>query len=102
MKYSVEMIQKQYAQGTEQEYLFFWGHKPLKYGNVGKNCLSQWFECKFTVENIQYHTAEQYMMSQKALVFGDNEIYEKIMQSADPAVYKALGRKIKNFGSKVA
>ena len=101
MKYSVEMIQKQYAQGTEQEYLFFWGHKPLKYGNVGKNCLSQWFECRFTVENIQYHTAEQYMMSQKALVFGDNEIYEKIMQSADPAVYKALGRKIKNFDENI-
>ena len=101
MKYNIEKLRENFAEGKKYEYVFFWGHKPSKDRNIGKNCLSQWYECRFTADNIEYHTAEQYMMSQKALVFGDREIYNKIMQSDNPAEYKALGRKIRNFDEKI-
>jgi len=101
MKYSKELIQEQFAKGQNPEYIFFWGHRLSNDGSIKKTCLSQWYECKFTVDGIEYHTAEQYMMSQKALVFGDRKIYTEIMQSDNPASYKALGRKIKNFDEKI-
>ena len=81
-----------------EKYIFFWGHKE-KEVPVTKNCLSQWYDCEFIVNGIKYHTAEQYMMSQKALLFEDKEINEKIMNSKTPKEYKELGRQIKNFSS---
>lgn len=35
------------------------------------------------------------MMAQKALLFNDNDIFNKIMNSKHPKEYKGLGRKIK-------
>lgn len=32
---------------------------------------SQWFPANFTVDGVHYTSAEQYMMHQKALLFGD-------------------------------
>lgn len=37
------------------------------------------------------------MMAQKALLFGDHEIFECVVKTANPAEAKALGRKVKNF-----
>ncbi|CAM6004869.1 unnamed protein product [Sphagnum balticum] len=37
------------------------------------------------------------MMAQKALLFGDDESYQKIMKSKDPSEQKAIGRTVKNF-----
>ena len=64
-------------------------------------CFSQWYECKFTVDGVEYHTAEQYMMAQKAVLFGDKEVLQKIMSADNPAVYKSLGRQIRNFDEKI-
>lgn len=58
---------------------------------------SQWHRCRFTVDGVEYCSAEQYMMHQKALLFGDGEIAEQIMQATHPRVQKALGRKVRNF-----
>ena len=80
-----------------EKYIFFYSHKGE--GEIDKRCLSQWYECQFEVEGIKYNTAEQYMMAQKALLFEDQEIYEKIMASKDPKEYKSLGRQIKNFSN---
>ena len=49
------------------------------------------------IDNILYHSAEQYMMSEKAALFGDNETREKILSIDDPANIKELGRKVKGF-----
>jgi ribA/ribD-fused uncharacterized protein len=59
--------------------------------------LSQWFNSPFTKDGILYPTAEHWMMSQKALLFSDNVIFQKII--TEPFAYnvKALGRKIKGF-----
>ena len=37
------------------------------------------------------------MMSQKALLFGDKEIFDEIMKATTPREYKDLGKKVKNF-----
>lgn len=39
-------------------------------------------------------------MSEKANFFSDEESYNKIMNTKDPAIIKKLGRKVKNFNSK--
>lgn len=41
------------------------------------------------------------MMAQKAILFKDDEILQKIMSANNPAVYKSLGRQIRNFDSKI-
>ena len=38
---------------------------------------------------------------QKALLFGDREVYDEIMAAESPDKYKKLGRKVRNFDSKV-
>lgn len=79
--------------------ILFWSHKPNK---SNKHIYSQWYPSKFTdVKGIEYHCAEQYMMAQKAKLFGDKEIQQKIMDSEDPNEIKALGRKVKNFDEKL-
>lgn len=77
------------------QYLFFYGHNPNK---SNTHIFSQWFPCKFSGDNgVEYQSCEQYMMAQKALLFNDMVIYNKIMKSKSPKTAKALGRKVKNF-----
>ena len=84
-----------------EKYIFFWGHTEKKEGELTKSCLSQWYDCSFEIDGILYSTAEQYMMSQKALLFNDNETNLKIMESKAPKKYKQLGRQVKNFSPKL-
>ena len=51
----------------------------------------------FTVENIRYNCAEQYIMSQKAKLFKDEDSLKLIMQETDPKKQKTLGKKIEGF-----
>jgi ribA/ribD-fused uncharacterized protein len=68
-----------------------------KYKFFYNGIFSQWHKSSFEIDNIQYNCAEQYMMHQKAMLFGDFEIAEKIMNEEHPRDQKALGRKVKNF-----
>ncbi len=45
----------------------------------------------------KYHTTEQYMMASKARLFGDDEVFDEIMETSNPHDYKKLGRKIRGF-----
>ena len=65
----------------------------LFYGGI----FSQWYQCYMTIDNIMYCTCEQYMMAEKARLFKDEEMLEKIMASKDPREQKKCGRKVKNF-----
>lgn len=58
---------------------------------------SQWHPADFTVNGIQYTSAEQYMMHQKALLFGDQKIADKIMNTNSASVQKRLGRTVADF-----
>ncbi len=50
---------------------------------------------------IEYHNMEQYMMAHKALLFGDDEILYKILNTTDPAKIKKLGRQVKDFDNNI-
>lgn len=58
---------------------------------------SQWFYCDFEVDGIKYNCAEQYMMGEKARLFGDKEVEAKIMASRKNWEQKALGKKVRGF-----
>ena len=63
---------------------------------------SNWHPCTFEDEQgNEYNCSEQYMMAQKALLFGDKEIFEKIMNEPNPKIQKELGRAVKGFDSKI-
>lgn len=96
---NLEQLQNDYQNGKNLKYIFFWGHHE-KENKITKTCFSQWYNCRFIADGVEYHTAEQYMMAQKALLFHDEEVLQKIMQADNPAVYKKLGREIRNFDGK--
>lgn len=57
----------------------------------------QWYPSTFTVDDVEYNCAEQYMMAQKAILFNDQDALEEIMDTDDPREQKRLGRTIANF-----
>lgn len=91
MKYTIENID------PANKFLFFWGHQPSKDGTITKTCFSQWWLSSFVVEGIEYKTAEHWMMAEKARLFDDEEILQKILACNSPAEAKKLGRKVSNY-----
>lgn len=59
--------------------------------------LSNWYLSDFSLGSIQYSSMEQYMMYQKALLFGDMEIAEQILDTVNVGKIKALGRSVRNY-----
>lgn len=77
------------------DFVFFWGIGDT--GKVQKGCLSQWWPCRFKVDDVEYNCAEQYMMAMKAKTFADAETFGKIMGTSKPRLIKSLGRQVKGF-----
>lgn len=76
---------------TTDKYVFFW-----------KSKLAQWNMQSFVdVNDIEYCCAEQYMMAEKARLFGDSETCQKIMSSKNPKDIQNFGRLVKNFNQGV-
>ncbi|OWA35922.1 hypothetical protein B9G55_08555 [Saccharibacillus sp. O16] len=90
-------LRKAHHSGQRLKYLFFWGHTPKKAGVVDASCLSQWWPSRFEIEGIAYSCAEQYMMAEKARLFGDEPIRARILQAKHPKQMKTLGREVRNF-----
>ena len=88
-------------QGNRPKYLFFWGHKKLANGIISKSCFSQWYESAFELNGVMYKTAEHFMMAEKARLFNDVDIAEKILTVRTPGEAKKLGRKVLNFNDKL-
>lgn len=72
------------------KHVFFWG------GHY-----SQWYKSEFKLDGIKFVTAEQCMMYKKAMLFNDEDIANAIMNTRNPKEQKALGRKVRNFDTKV-
>jgi ribA/ribD-fused uncharacterized protein len=89
------------ARGETFHYRFFWGHRPRPDGRLSDSCFSQWWKCAFSVEGQRYTSAEQFMMAEKARLFGDEESRAKILATDDPAYAKKLGRGVKSFDEAV-
>ncbi len=100
MKYNNQYIIDQLAAGEKLKYVFFWGHTEKK-DLVTKACFSQWYESSFEVEGITYPTTEHWMMSKKAALFEDEDIYQKIINCQTPGEAKDLGRQVKGFKTAV-
>ncbi|SFB75109.1 hypothetical protein SAMN05421780_101268 [Flexibacter flexilis DSM 6793] len=100
MTYNLEWLIGNFEKGIRAKYLFFWGHQKSKSGELTSSCFSQWWTSPFIVDNVQFNTAEHWMMAQKALLFDDKEIYDKIIIAKSPAEAKALGRQVRNFDDK--
>lgn len=67
------------------------------YGGV----YSQWYYCPFYVGRLYFRTAEHYMMYEKAILFDDQEIAEKMIQTEEPRQVKRMGKLVKNFNQAI-
>ena len=95
-RYDIQWLIDSVKSGSKFRYTTFWQ------ANEGceNRMLSQWYQGNpIMINGRKYSTAEQYMMSEKALLFHDMHSYEKIMAACDPAECKQLGRGVKNFDS---
>ncbi|KAF2730798.1 DUF1768-domain-containing protein [Polyplosphaeria fusca] len=76
---------------TGQEPIYFW--KPTQeHGYLG-----QWHHSPFTINGSTYATAEMWMMVQKAVLFGDEQVASEMLETTDAKIHKALGRTVKGF-----
>ncbi|MDI9888319.1 NADAR family protein [Streptomyces sp. HNM0645] len=94
---SVEGLTRQVRNGGRVRYLHFWGHRPRPDGAIGAGCLSQWWPAPFTVDGIEYATAEHWMMARKAHLFDDAEAEVRAVAAASPAQAKKEGRLVRGF-----
>ncbi|MET9335514.1 NADAR family protein [Streptomyces cellulosae] len=87
--------------GERVKYLHFWGHRPLPDGRIGASCLSQWWPSPFTVDGVEYATAEHWMMAAKARLFGDAEGERRVLAAGHPSEAKKAGRLVRGFDGEV-
>lgn len=80
---------------TNRDYIFFW------HENDTNGRFSQWHVSPFRVDGVRYYSCEQYVMAQKAKLFGDFELYQRILEEEDPVVCRAYGRQIRSFDQKI-
>lgn len=75
----------------------FFGGKADPPGTVSQNCLSQFYPCTFKDGDMTFNCMEQYMMYNKAKLFNDTEMAERIMQSSVPKEIKRYGRQVRGY-----
>lgn len=95
-RYDIHWLNDEIDAGKKHSYVTFWHEYAVSENGI----FSQWYQdpkCPIRINGREYLTAEQYMMSEKALLFGDTESYRKIMNEPDPQKCKKLGRGVKNF-----
>ncbi|MFD8260295.1 NADAR family protein [Streptomyces griseoluteus] len=87
--------------GAPVKYLHFWGHRPQRDGSVGAGCLSQWWPAPFTVDGVEYATAEHWMMAGKARLFADPDAERLVLAAGHPAGAKKAGRLVRGFDEEI-
>ena len=96
-RYNINWLIDEVASGKKHTYVTFW--------QADEGCenrmFCQWYAHPFTINGRKYDTAEQYMMSEKALFFGALDSYTAILNEPSPKICKQLGRQVKNFDSSV-
>ena len=68
------------------KHVAFWG-----------SAFSNFYPCNFTEEGKVWKNSEQCFMAKKAKFFGDEEMYNAILNSETPKEAKKYGRLVKNF-----
>lgn len=95
--YDRAKLEADIAAGKRIKFVHFWGHTPEKDGRITETCLSQWWMAEFKVDGKSYCCMEQFMMAEKARLFGDRETLAKIMEATVQGKIKALGREVRSF-----
>ncbi len=98
---SREALIEALAAGTRIRYVHFWRHTALSDGRIGAGCLSQWWPSPFTVDGVEYATAEHWMMAAKARLFADPEGERRALASGHPAQAQQAGRLVRGFDEDV-
>jgi len=99
--YDINWLTEKFESGEVLKYVFFWGHTNKYNEEAGKFCFSQWFESPFIVNDIVFKTSEHWMMAQKALLFEDRNVFDKIINCNKPGEAKELGRQVLNYDDQV-
>lgn len=73
---------------SDDAFVFFWETVSV---------FSQWHKSRFTVDGVEYDTAEKFMMAGKARLFGDSVALGKILASSSAREIKAYGRGVVGF-----
>ncbi|WP_282701009.1 NADAR family protein [Streptomyces sp. CC219B] len=94
---SREALVRAVRAGAGIKYVHFWGHRPRPDGRIGVSCLSQWWPSPFTVDGVEYATAEHWMMAGKARLFGDAEAERQVLAADHPSKAKNAGRLVRGF-----
>ncbi|RKR87647.1 hypothetical protein BDK92_1939 [Micromonospora pisi] len=91
----IGQLNRALADGVRLKFVFFWKHRSD--GVVDAGCLSQWAPSPFTVDGLDFATAEHYMMWRKATLFGDTGTAERILAAGHPHRPQTLGRQVAGF-----
>lgn len=86
--------------GERFEFVFFpdcgsWTDPPTA------SCLSQWATTPFESDGHGFRSAEQAMMHGKAMLFGDQDMADRILAAKTPFQAKSLGSKVRGFSEEV-
>lgn len=76
----------------EERFFFFWKNR---------SPFSNWFMKDFEMNGIKFNCAEQAMMYEKAVLFGDSQTALQILMEKMPSKQKALGRQVSGFDESV-
>lgn len=71
-------------------YALFWGNWP-----------SNWEPSPFILDGQKYNCVEQWMMAEKARLFGDKVTRAKILRARYPKAQKELGRQVNGFNDEL-
>ena len=95
----------------EEEFQFFWSSSSpfSQWYKVnfkapifnGGHFISEWQKVHFGSSEIEFSSAEKYMMLSKAIICGDSLIAMKIMETDNVRKIKELGRQVNNFDEDV-
>ena len=72
----------------KEKFTFFW---------KSDSPFSQWYPAVFVIDGVRFNSAEQYMMYRKAMLFGDEEMAQRILSAPSPQTQKALGKNVRHF-----
>jgi len=78
-----------------------WQLEPERFTFFWDGPFSQWEAADFCVDGVDYTCAEQFMMAEKARLFGDHDTLAWILESDDPATQKKLGRVVDGFDQRI-
>ncbi len=87
--------------GEDEKFVMFWRSRPHPDGKLAEECMSPWFERKFEADGVTYSLVEQYIVAQKAMLFGDRANLRKIRVNTDPKDLRVISLRIQGVDNAV-